>query len=265
MPHQLKTYLLWSVLVIAVATVSVAATIAVYQRGLFAPKDYEDCAESAAINAKSKDALSVLISVCRSKFSGRRKLGGGYTYYDSCTEVTYDINGPNPTQDDLKTVKRLCLRHMDVQAQIEAEEEESRRKEQEAAKEAKAKAQQSAQEARAKEQQAAQEADTRRQAAKLAVMTAIQVNPKGFSRSVLLDKWVDMKIDITNGSKWAVSEITVGFAFIPTNTGPCPTSFGQKKELYLPLSPGETRSSEIRDIDAELSKHRICIKVIDIH
>lgn len=253
MPHQLKTFLLWSGLVIVVATASVAATIEVYQWGLFAPKDYEDCAESAARNAKSKDALSVLISVCRSKFSGRRKLGGGYTYYDRCLDQTFDMKGPNPPPDEMTFITNQCSAQREAESRLAAEEEESKRK-----------AQQAAQETRAKEFQAAQEAETRRQAAKLAMMTAIQINPKGFSRSVLSDDKVDMKIDITNGSKWAVSEITIGFAFIPTKTGPCPTSFGQKKELYLPLSPGETRSSEIRYIDAELSKRRVCIKVLDV-
>jgi hypothetical protein len=39
----------------------------------FPPTDYEDCAGRAAKTAKSKDGLSVLLSLCRSEFKGRRK------------------------------------------------------------------------------------------------------------------------------------------------------------------------------------------------
>jgi hypothetical protein len=253
MTYRLKPYLVWSGLIVAVATFSIMATISVYRWELFGPKDYEECAESAAINAKSKDALSVLISICSSKFEGRRKVGDGYTYYDRCQNRTFNIKGPNRTSDELESMKRQCLAYLDAQARVAAEEEETERRTQQATQEAKARA-----------QQAAQEAETRRQAAKLAVMAAIQVIPRGFSRSVLSDTYLDMKVDVTNGSKWAVSYVTVGFAFIPTKTDPCPTSFAQQEKLYLPLSPGETRSYEIRSIDAELSKHRVCIKVLDV-
>src|SRR5262249_32237366 len=41
--------------------------------GAFGPKDYEDCAENAARDAKSKEALSILLYSCDSKFRGRRK------------------------------------------------------------------------------------------------------------------------------------------------------------------------------------------------
>jgi hypothetical protein len=38
----------------------------------FAPKDYEECAESAAMTAKSKEALAILISTCNSRADSGR-------------------------------------------------------------------------------------------------------------------------------------------------------------------------------------------------
>jgi hypothetical protein len=58
---------------------------------LFPPTDYEDCAAHAAKTAKSKEALSVLISVCESEFRARRK--DGYDYYKSCPGRRFDIGG----------------------------------------------------------------------------------------------------------------------------------------------------------------------------
>jgi lipoprotein NlpI len=264
-----KTSLLWSVLVIAVATASVAATIAVYHSGLFAPKDYEDCAEGAARNAKSKDALSILISVCRSKFEGRRKLGGGYTYYDSCTESTYDINGPNLTPDELKTFKRLCLRHLDVLAQIEAGEEESKRNKQQAAKEAMAKVQQAEARQYQAEQEAKAEANRRLQARKLAAMAAIHITPKGFKcwmGNTPCDKAgdkVDMEVEVTNRSREALSSVSIGLAFAPMKGSACPLSYAETKTLKVPLSPGETRLHIVDFLDTAFVKHPVCIKVLD--
>ena len=70
----------------------------------FAPSDYEECAESAAKSAKTNEALKVLISTCASKFAGRRKVGGGYSYFDARQDRTFDIKGPNPTPDELKFI-----------------------------------------------------------------------------------------------------------------------------------------------------------------
>lgn len=81
--------------ILIVATSAVAA-IVVPKWNPFPPKDYEDCAARAAKDAKSKDALSVLLSICGSEFEGRRKAGGGYTYYDSCQDRAFDIQRAKP-------------------------------------------------------------------------------------------------------------------------------------------------------------------------
>src|SRR5262249_11456443 len=144
---------------------------------LFAPKDYEECAERAARDAKSKDALSILVSVRRSNFAGRRKAGGGYTYFDQCQERTFDINGPNPTPDEVKSVEEKCRAYLDTKSQMEAEEAEFERKARSAAQQVRAAAQQAEQEARTKAQKAEQDAEQAASAAlqarKLAAISSV--------------------------------------------------------------------------------------------
>ena len=41
---------------------------------------------------------------CNAKFAGRRKPGGGYTYYDFMQNRSFDIAGPNPTPEEQKEI-----------------------------------------------------------------------------------------------------------------------------------------------------------------
>jgi len=68
-----------------------------------APADYEDCAEAAGKLA-SKEEKSAAIGECSAKFAGRRKAGGGYTYYDFMQDRSFDIAGPNPTPEEQKYI-----------------------------------------------------------------------------------------------------------------------------------------------------------------
>jgi hypothetical protein len=67
-----------------------------------APHDYEECFGAAEKTAASKEARRSLISQCEVKFFGRRKIGGGYTYFDFMQNRSFDIAGPNPTPGELK-------------------------------------------------------------------------------------------------------------------------------------------------------------------
>jgi hypothetical protein len=71
---------------------------------LFAPQDYEDCAAQAEKSDATKEARAAQIAECDGKFAGRRKPGGGYTYYDFMQDRHFDIAGPNPTQEELKKI-----------------------------------------------------------------------------------------------------------------------------------------------------------------
>jgi hypothetical protein len=65
-------------------------------------QDFEQCSQKAERTASSKDERASLIAQCDKQFVGRRKMGGGYTYYDFLQNRHFDIAGPNPTPKELK-------------------------------------------------------------------------------------------------------------------------------------------------------------------
>lgn len=68
-----------------------------------APVDFEACAD-AAEKAATKAEKTAALAECNAKFAGRRKAGGGYTYYDFLQDRTFDIAGPNPTPEEQKKI-----------------------------------------------------------------------------------------------------------------------------------------------------------------
>ena len=68
-----------------------------------APVDFESCAE-AAEKSKTREEKTAALAECNAKFAGRRKAGGGYTYYDFMQDRTFDIAGPNPTPEEQKKI-----------------------------------------------------------------------------------------------------------------------------------------------------------------
>jgi hypothetical protein len=68
-----------------------------------APADFEECAD-AAEKSKTKEDKTAALAQCNAKFAGRRKPGGGYTYYDFMQDRTFDIAGPNPTPEEQKKI-----------------------------------------------------------------------------------------------------------------------------------------------------------------
>jgi len=83
----------------------------------YTPKDFEECSQSAEQPGLSKDARAKIISECDSKFAGRRKAGGGYTYFDFMQNRHFDIAGPNPTQQDLKRMDQDYLAYLEANPQ----------------------------------------------------------------------------------------------------------------------------------------------------
>lgn len=80
---------------------------------IYAPKDYEDCATSAEQPGLSKQDKAKILSDCDAKFAGRRKPGGGYTYYDFMQNRHFDIAGPNPTPEELKKMDQEYLGYLE--------------------------------------------------------------------------------------------------------------------------------------------------------
>ncbi|MCA1415111.1 hypothetical protein I6F30_28875 [Bradyrhizobium sp. NBAIM20] len=68
-----------------------------------APVDFEECAD-AAEKAATKAEKTAALADCNAKFAGRRKPGGGYSYYDFLQDRTFDIAGPNPTPEEQKKI-----------------------------------------------------------------------------------------------------------------------------------------------------------------
>ncbi|SFI85367.1 hypothetical protein [Bradyrhizobium sp. cf659] len=68
-----------------------------------APVDFEECADTAEKAATKAEKTSALAD-CNAKFAGRRKAGGGYTYYDFLQDRSFDIAGPNPTPEEQKKI-----------------------------------------------------------------------------------------------------------------------------------------------------------------
>lgn len=81
---------------------------------LYAPKDFEGCSQAAEQPGLSKDAQAKIISECDSKFVGRRKAGGGYTYFDFMQNRHFDIAGPNPTPQELKRMDQEYLAYLET-------------------------------------------------------------------------------------------------------------------------------------------------------
>jgi hypothetical protein len=79
-----------------------------------APVDFEECAD-AADKAATKEAKVSALAECNAKFSGRRKPGGGYTYFDFMQDRSFDIAGPNPTPEEQKRIDQEYTVYLDNQ------------------------------------------------------------------------------------------------------------------------------------------------------
>src|SRR5262249_24851466 len=77
-----------------------------------------------------KAALDILLEACDSKFKGRRKLGGGYTYFDPRQFRDFDIAGPNPTKREVEIIDKQYEAYLEQQQRASAaaaEREEQQR------------------------------------------------------------------------------------------------------------------------------------------
>jgi len=77
-----------------------------------APTDFEDCAAQAE-KAGTKEDKASRLSECNAKFAGRRKTGGGYSYYDFMQNRNFDIAGPNPTPEEQKKIDEEYIAYLE--------------------------------------------------------------------------------------------------------------------------------------------------------
>ena len=74
--------------------------------------DFEECADKAE-KAATKEDKTAQLSQCNAKFAGRRKPGGGYTYFDFMQNRSFDIAGPNPTPEEQKQIDEQYTAFLD--------------------------------------------------------------------------------------------------------------------------------------------------------
>jgi hypothetical protein len=84
--------------------------------GTRAPVDFEECAD-AAEKATTREAKAAALIECNAKFAGRRKPGGGYSYFDFMQNRTFDIAGPNPTPEEQKRIDEQYTEFLDRERQ----------------------------------------------------------------------------------------------------------------------------------------------------
>jgi len=82
-----------------------------------APVDFEECA-AAAEKSPTKAEKTAALADCNAKFAGRRKAGGGYSYYDFLQDRTFDIAGPNPTPEEQKKIDAAYTAYLADQRRI---------------------------------------------------------------------------------------------------------------------------------------------------
>ena len=108
--HRLSRSAAWGLAMASLALLAGAsAWIGYSSSGPHVAKDYEECVEEAQANSASN------IEYCGERFAGRRKAGGGYTYFDFMQNRTFDIAGPNPTADERKQIDRAYMEFLGAQ------------------------------------------------------------------------------------------------------------------------------------------------------
>jgi len=115
-----KTRLVASVALVLLALVAIWLSL----RGstLESARDYEECVEALEASPsfdRSRppldDERGSRMTDCNARFAGRRKPGGGYSYYDFMQGRNFDIAGPNPTAEERKQIDREYIEFLDAQ------------------------------------------------------------------------------------------------------------------------------------------------------
>src|SRR6476469_8165300 len=99
-------------LLLAAACLVLGASYAQAQWWSRAPADFEECADKAE-KAATKEEKKSQLTECNAKFAGRRKPGGGYTYFDFMQNRSFDIAGPNPTPEEQKKIDEAYIVYLD--------------------------------------------------------------------------------------------------------------------------------------------------------
>jgi hypothetical protein len=78
------------------------------------PADFEECADLAE-KVTVREARTAALKECNAKFAGRRKPGGGYSYFDFMQNRSFDIAGPNPTAEEQRQIDEQYTAYLESQ------------------------------------------------------------------------------------------------------------------------------------------------------
>jgi hypothetical protein len=90
-------------------------------------RDFEECIEQVQAAPSTDDERRALVTDCNARFAGRRKPGGGYSYYDFMQERNFDIEGPNPTEQERKQIDLAYIDFLDAKRREAVSAELARR------------------------------------------------------------------------------------------------------------------------------------------
>ena len=231
----------------------------------FAPKDYEDCAENAAREAKSKAALDILLETCDGKFKGRRKLGGGYTYFDPRQFQDFDIAGPNPTKREVEIIDKQYEAYLEQQRRAAAAAAEREEQQRILDAEAERRRQQVLAEQQRRTQQAALELAQRRKTASQYINVVSANIECPYSNSISQCGTYSFTVRLRNRSQETISGVSIGWVFMPEAQSGCPTSYPTKYQHTVTLRPGDTAVLNINErFDGPSGPFRYCVAVTGI-
>jgi hypothetical protein len=92
----------------------VAVAFSLRGSDLESARDFEECAQALGTSPPLSNERAGATD-CNARFAGRRKPGGGYTYYDFMQGRNFDIAGPNPTADERNWIDREYIGFLDTQ------------------------------------------------------------------------------------------------------------------------------------------------------
>jgi hypothetical protein len=98
----------------------VAVTLSLRGSASESARDYEECVEALGVRSFNQSSPPLNdersgTTDCTARFAGRRKPGGGYTYYDFMQGRSFDIAGPNPTAEERNWIDREYISFLDTQ------------------------------------------------------------------------------------------------------------------------------------------------------
>jgi hypothetical protein len=108
-----KSYLLAAIALVLLAPVVV--WLGIESSPFQTARDFEECAEQVQAKSPPTAQPGGPPTDCNARFAGRRKPGGGYTYYDFMQDRKFDIAGPNPTAEERKQIDRAYMSFLDAQ------------------------------------------------------------------------------------------------------------------------------------------------------